>query len=228
LFATKGVSTSSVLAPTTRFNFHGPALIRASFDIAGRTVVMVFTSGISRPMGELSELARRKAGAAGLPVRLADGELWLLAVPLYLAAGKSLTHPDVDESIDRLFEQSVLSGEVSLVDIAEVARTLLLANYDLSDEEFAELASFAPSEESRAFAAAVLEALFGPPQAVRSYSDWVRASLLANGVASSAIQPSDLANVLSILVATKRTVPAAQFIDASRAAEEQASLESLI
>jgi hypothetical protein len=189
---------------------------------------MASASDISRPTGELTELTRRKTGAEGLPVRLADGRHWLLAIPRYLANGESLTLPDVDESIDCLFEQSVLSGEVSIADIAEVARTLLLANYDLDDEEFAELASLAPGEESRAFAAAVLEALFGPSQAVRSYSDWVRASLLANGVVASAIRPGDLANVLSILVATKRTIPAPQFIDASRAAEEQASLESLI
>jgi hypothetical protein len=189
---------------------------------------MASPSDISKPTGELTELTRRKTEAAGLPVRLADGKPWLLAVPRYLANGESLTLPNVDESIDCLFEQSVLSGEVSIANIAEAARILLLANYNLDDEEFGELASLAPGEESRAFAATVLEALFGPPQAARSYSDWVRASLLANGVVSSAIRPGDLSNVLSILVATKRTIPAPQFIDASRDAEEQASLESLI
>jgi hypothetical protein len=51
---------------------------------------------------------------------------------------------------------------------------------------------------------------------------------LANGVVPATVRPGDLANVLAILVATRRTIPAPQFIDASRAAEEQSSLETLI
>lgn len=182
----------------------------------------------SSPRAELAERTRRRAGATGLPVRLADGNNWLLAIPHYRASGQSFTEPDVDDVLDRLFEKSALSGEVALADVAHAARTLLLTNYDLNDAEFAELASLAPGEESRALAATVLEALFGPPQAVRSYSDWARASLLANGIVPATILPTDLANVLSILVATKRTISAAEFIDACRAAEEQAALESLI
>jgi hypothetical protein len=151
-----------------------------------------------------------------------------VAVPRYRAGGRSLTDPDVDGEIDRLFERSALGGEVALVDIWSAARTLLLANYDLTDGEFDELASVSPGRRCLAFATTVLEALFGPTEAARSYTDWARASLLANGIVAAMIGPGDLANVLAILVATRRTIPASQFIDASRAAEEQASLESLI
>ena len=139
-----------------------------------------------------------------------------------------LTNPDVDGEIDRLFEQSVLSGEVALVDVWSAARSLLLANYDLTDGEFDDLVTFTPGRQCLAFVTTVLEALFGPPRAARSYTDWARASLLANGIGPAAIRPGDLANVLAILVATRRTIPASQFIDASRTAEEQASLENLI
>jgi hypothetical protein len=189
---------------------------------------MASLTDISGPTSDLSESSRRKKGAAGLPIRLADGARWLLAVPLYRPGGLSFTEPDIDAVLDRLFERSALTGEVGLADVAEAARTLLLANYDLTDGEFSELASLAPGEESRALAETVLEALFGAQQVVRSYSDWARASLLANGVVAEAIRPGDLANVLSILVATKKTIPSSQFIDASRAADEHAALESLI
>ena len=183
---------------------------------------------ISSPGPELAEASRRKPGADGIPVRLADGASWIMAVPRYRADGGPLTDPDVDGEIDRLFERSALSGEVALVDVWSAARTLLLANYDLTDGEFDELASFTPGRGCLAFAATVVEALFGPPQAARTYSDWARASLLANGIVQATIRPGDLANVMAILVATKRTIPASQFIDASRAAEERASLENLI
>jgi hypothetical protein len=179
-------------------------------------------------VAELTEPSRRKLGADGIPIRLADGASWLLAVPRYRSDGGSLTIPDIDAEIDRLFEGSTLSGEVALADIWSAARVLLSANYDLTDDEFAELAELAPGEESRAFSATVLEALFGPAQADRSYSHWARASLLANGIMPATIRPGDLTNVLAILVATKRTIPPSQFIDASRAAEEQAFLETLI
>lgn len=177
---------------------------------------------------EPAEPARRRPGADGIPIRLADGALWLLAVPRYRSTGGSLTVPDVDGEIDRLFERSALSGEVALADVWSAARTLLLANYDLTDDEFDGLADFTRGKGCLAFATAVIEALFGSPMTARSYSDWARASLLANGVVPATIRPGDLANVLTILVATKRTLPASQFIDASRAAEEQSTLESLI
>ncbi len=183
---------------------------------------------ISSPRPKPTEQTRRKLGADGVPVRLADGEMWLLAIPRYRADDGPLTDPDVDGEIDRLFDRSAASGEVALVDVWSAARSLLLANYDLTDAEFDDLAHFRPGRQCVAFATTVLEAVFGPPQAVRSYTDWVRASLLANGVVPTTIRPGDLANVLAILVATRRTIPAAQFIDASRAAEEQASLESLV
>ena len=182
----------------------------------------------SSPRAEPTEASRRKPGADGIPVRLADGSSWLLAVPRYRADGGSLTVPDVDGEIDRLFERSALCGEVALVDVWSAARTLLLANYDLTDGEFDELAGFTPGRRCLAFATTVIEALFGPSEATRSYSDWARASLLANGIVPATIRPGDLANVLAILVATRRTIPASQFIDASRAAEERASLEDLI
>ena len=86
----------------------------------------------------------------------------------------------------------------------------------------------APGSESQRLASAVLEALFGPDQAVRTYGAWVRASLQANGLGLVEIPTRDLSNVLAILVATNRTVPLTRFADACQKVYERANLEALI
>jgi hypothetical protein len=179
-------------------------------------------------MLDLSESERRKPGARGTLVRLADGQHWLLATPTYRACRDALTDPDVDQPLDKLFEGLVLDEPASISDIARIAWPLLKANYDLGDDEVAALLSVAPGAEGHRLASAAFEAVFGPDQAARSYGDWVRASLLANGLGSVEIPTRDLSNVLAILVATNRTIPLAQFADACREVHEQANLESLI
>ena len=179
-------------------------------------------------MRDFNESSRRKAAASGLLVGLADGDQWLLAIPSYRADASSLTEPDVDGEIDRLFERSALTGEVALVDVRSAAKTLLLANYEIDDEEIDDLTSFESVDRTRSFVSDVLEALFGASPPARAYTDWVRAGLIANGIGSTAIRPGDLANVLAILIATNRMIPASRFVDASRAAEEQAALDGLV
>jgi len=84
------------------------------------------------------------------------------------------------------------------------------------------------SDEAETLAGIVLESLFGPDQKVRGYVDWVRASLLANGLAPASIPASAINDVLSILIATNRTVPPSRFVDACRAARDRDSLERLV
>jgi hypothetical protein len=184
--------------------------------------------GDSGPMRDLIEHRRRRPGARGRLVKLADGQPWLLAEPTYRPGPSGLTCPDVDPQIDRFHEQIILGDELSLIDVFAVARSLLLGNYELADDEVANLLEVEPGEEAEALARAVLESLFGPDQRVRSYVDWVRASLLANGLAPTAIPASALHDVLAILMATNRTVPPSQFIDACRAARDRDSLERLV
>lgn len=184
--------------------------------------------GISGGMTELTEPGRRKPGAGGTPVILADGREWLLASPTYRACPGGLTHPPIDPALDRLFDCLVLHESLSLCDIWEIARALLSVNYDLSDEELNQLLSVAPGAESRRLAAAVLDATLGSERHARSYCHWVRASLLANGLGLTEISTSDLPNVLAILVATNRTVPASWFVDTCKEAHERSVLESLV
>ena len=180
------------------------------------------------PMRDPIEHERRRPGALGSMVRLADGQPWLLAEPAFRPRPDGLTRPDVDAALDRFYEQIVLGDDVSLADVQAVARTLLLANYDLTDAEVADLLEVAPGTEAEELARAVLESLFGPDNRVRGYADWVRASLLANGLAPSEIPASAINDVLTILMATNRTVPPSQFVDACRASLDRDSLERLV
>ena len=179
-------------------------------------------------MRDLNEHRRRRAGARGSPVRLADGEPWLLAEPAFRPSPEGLTRPDVDAAIDRFYERIILGEEIDLVDILAVARTLLRANYELTDAEAADLVAVDAGPEAEALARAVLESLFGPDGRLRGYVDWVRASLLANGLSGTAIPASAINDVLAILMATNRTVPPAQFVDACRAALERDAREILV
>jgi hypothetical protein len=179
-------------------------------------------------MHEFSESHRRKPGARGRLVRLSDGRDWLLSEPVFRPTAAGLTSPGVDEEIDRFYEQIILGRDIPLVDVLAVARTLLLANYDLEEAEVAELLEVEAGVEAETLAGVVLESLFGPDRKVRGYIDWVRASLLANGLASSRIPASAINDVLSILMATNRTVPPSQFVDACRAARDRDSLERLV
>jgi hypothetical protein len=179
-------------------------------------------------MREFSEQERRKTGARGRLVRLADGRDWLLAEPTFRPDPTGLTSPDVDAEIDLFYEQIILGEDIPLVDVMVAARTLLLANYDLAEVEVAGLLEVDPGAEAEALASVVLESLFGPDQKVRGYVDWVRASLLANGLALAAIPASAINDVLSILMATNRTVPPSRFVDACRAARDRDSLEQLV
>jgi hypothetical protein len=179
-------------------------------------------------MSNFHEHERRKPGARGRLVRLADGHDWLLAEPTFRPTPAGLTRPIVDAELELFYEQIILGQDIPLADVMAVARSLLLANYDLADAEVAELLEVEPGAEAEALAGVVLESLFGPDQKVRGYVDWVRASLLANGLAAASIPASAIHDVLSILMATNRTVPPSQFIDACRAARDRDSLERLV
>ena len=179
-------------------------------------------------MSEPIERERRKPGATGSPVTLADGQPWLLANPTYRPRPEGLTQPLVDQTLDRIFECAVLGDRLSLCDLWAAARRLLEPNYELSGAEMARLLSVSEGPESRALAGHLLDALFTPDAAEKTYTAWVRASLLANGLGREDLPARDLVNVLAILVATNRTIPLSKFADACRLLDERARLETLI
>jgi hypothetical protein len=174
------------------------------------------------------EAERRRSGATGQPIVLADGQTWLIAHPVFVAEGASLTCPSIDDSLDRIFESAVLNEGISLSDLWKAAIELLRVNYDLNDDELSSLLSVSPGVEAEQLASGVLDAISGVGPAERTYSAWARASLIANGLGSTRIRMRDLSNVLAILVATNRTIPLSRFADACRLQTERMRLETLI
>lgn len=188
----------------------------------------MFCTDTLNPMPDPVEPERRRSGAGGTVVILSDGKPWLLANPVYRPRSEGLTEPRVDRPLDRIFESAVLNEGLSQTDVWEAARALLRANYDLTDEEASQLLSVAPGPESRALASGTLDALFGARPDGKTYTTWVRASLMANRLNKEEIPAQDLLNVLTVLVATGRTIPLSRFADACRLIDERARLEILI
>ena len=183
--------------------------------------------GSSKPSTPV-ERVRRKPGASGTAVRLADGDNWLLRDPVCRANGSFLFSPAVDRAIDRVFEASTLSEDLDWRDLWAAARELIRSNYEVSDEELSDLLSVAPGPEASALASAIVGVLVGPDDLERSYTAWAKASLLANGLGGVHLAPGALRNVLTVLVATRRTVPLDKFAEACRVRDERASLEVLV
>jgi hypothetical protein len=166
--------------------------------------------------------------AGGTPVTLADGQVWALANPTYCPRPDGLTSPLVDRALDRLVDGTILDQKVSLCDVWDAARRLLGANYHLTDDEIAELLGVRPGPESESLAEAVFEALLGARGSEKSFTAWVRATLLANGLNREGIPAADLPNVLEVLVATNRTIPFSKFADACQILSERARLDALL
>ena len=170
---------------------------------------------------------QRPAARGGRPIRL-DGQDWFLAEPTFRAGGTTLTDLDVDNLLDGFHERVILGQDVPLADLFQIARALLLANYEVTDSELGRLLEVDGEDEARELARAVSEALFGPDERVRGYTDWVRASLLLAGLSSVAVPATVLGDLMTLLVATGRTVPPRRFIDACQAVQDRESRESLI
>ena len=185
------------------------------------------STGISNRSPDPLEPERRRPGASGIPVTLADGQTWLFAHPRYQPRHEGLTRPRIDGPLDRIFDRAVLNEGLPLCDLWEVARELLRANYDLSGDELNSLLTV-PRGDERQLASDVLDAVSGIDSGGKGYTAWVRASLLANGLGGVEIPARDLPNVLAVLVATNRTISLPNFADACRLLDERARLESLI
>lgn len=187
-----------------------------------------FTMDTSEPRRDVFEEERRRVGSTGTPITLANGQTWMLANPSFQPSRDRLTAPCIDSPLDRIFESTVFKEGLNLTDLWEVAIELLNENYELTTSEVSELLSVSPGAESQALACAILDALFASDRSERSYTAWVRASLLANGLSEAKVPANDLLNLLTILVATNRTIPLSRFVDACRVFEERSQLETLI
>lgn len=122
----------------------------------------------------------------------------------------------------------MLKQAVPLEEVMTAAAALLSANYQATDEELSDLLETEPGEECNRLMNAVLDALFGPEVECRTYTDWIRASLAANGLGAEPIHAHELPHVLGVLAATNRTVPLRGFAEACIDALEKERLEALV
>ena len=160
--------------------------------------------------GPTPESRSRGPGVRGTPVEL-GGATWILADYV----------PALSEVWDVLHEDNVLLGKYESADVQRAAVRLLFANYELSlDEAVGLVMGVAPAD----LVAAVEEALFGASQPDRRWSDWVRSSLLANGLDPAKIPPESLRDVLDQLVSCGRAIPAEDFVTAVGYAKKRKSL----
>ena len=114
------------------------------------------------------EHERRRPGAAGAPVRLADGRPWLLASPTFRPRPEGLTRPQVDQPLDRVFDCAALGEGLDLADIWAAARELLRANYDLTDDELAGLLSVANGSNLAMYPSVVFKVFIDGKEAAAS------------------------------------------------------------
>lgn len=161
-------------------------------------------------------------------VKLSDGKMWRLARPTFRPRPEGLTVPMVDGPLEEIFEHIALDEPIPLPTIWSAAWNLLVEPEGLTNSNRSELLTVDPGAEASNLADAVVEAIFGPQGAERGYCDWVRASLLANGLSAIDIPANDLPNVLAILVSTNRTVPLPQFADVCRVHRERSLLDTLV
>lgn len=163
---------------------------------------------------------RIRPDAEGVPIR-AGGKTWLLAhIGLARVA---------DPARNRMFEDMVISSDVGMRDVHELAWIALAANYKLEASETAAVlkaAALEPEGKAELIEAVRSVAIVHEyEEEDRSYSAWVRSSLAANGLDPARIDRRELPHVLRQLVGTGRAMPPAEF---TRAAEYAATRKQLL
>jgi hypothetical protein len=160
---------------------------------------------------------RAKDGAGGRPVVLGDGATWLLADGGLFGI--------LDELRDRMYDDSTLKDTVSVPDVQRAAMIMLLANYELDEDEAASLVVRA---EHQPLADAVLASLFGQSGGGMTYTMWARSAMLANGIDPESIPAGLHSLVLNHLVWSGRAIPAGKLIDSAIAAPRLAAIRARI
>ncbi len=161
---------------------------------------------------ELSPTVRPDARGTAV---VAGGEVWILADYL----------PVPEPVCDALYDDNALAGRYDESHLLVAAVRLLLACHDVPVETAADVAA---SADRRAVVAAVEAAMLGPEETHRTWSGWVTASLWSNGIDPDSVPPADRREVLDMLVATGRALPASKWVSSAEAAKVRADLMALV
>jgi hypothetical protein len=149
----------------------------------------------------------------GVPLRMADGRTWVLA--------HGTLAPTLLPEVDKIFDQQIITGTIPLGPALQVVGRLLVANYELADDEVVRLLD---GVEDEAVVLAACEALFGPPTPRRTWSMWALSALYANRIEPTDVPTWLLPEVLHQLVRTGRALAASDYIDSCAAAKARAQL----
>ncbi|MDR3639064.1 MAG: hypothetical protein P4L84_34990 [Isosphaeraceae bacterium] len=125
---------------------------------------------------------------------------------------------------DRLYDYMVTRQTVRMGDVFQTAWSLLAANYDLSEDELSTLIFSADQGE---LVDAVLDALFGPENPRRGWTEWATTALLANGLDPTKIPVRSLHGVLAHLVISGRAAAPDAFIGSAIHAAKRQKLGSM-
>lgn len=149
----------------------------------------------------------------GVPVTLADGNSWVLAY--------GTLAPTLLRHIDEIYDKATLTDSVPMEHVLICAWQMLLANYNLSNEEAALLIY---GSDHQKLADAVVASLFGEQPPRITYSTWALGAFFSNGLDPNDMPTWLIPTVLRELVATGRARPPEQCIDASVAKGRRADL----
>lgn len=141
----------------------------------------------------------------GEPLDCGESGTWILP--------RAATAREFDVIRDRLFDDMAGSASVGLTDIFLAAWSLIQKHYDLTGMEATQLLARA---ERSTLCDTVVDVLLVPDDPPRRYGDWVRASLVANGLDPATIAADDLPHVLFTLEKTGRCVPLGEFVSIGR------------
>jgi hypothetical protein len=159
----------------------------------------------------LSPDRRRKGRPEGTEVALSDGRMWTLAAYV----------PRPGRVFDDLYDANQVAGSYEVADLQLAAFHLLAANYRVTiDEGVALLLGAEPADLVRAVEAA----LGGDRRGYAGLSDWIGASLWANGIDPAEVPPELLRAVMTTLVASGRAIPEDQFVTSAETARKKAGL----
>jgi len=129
--------------------------------------------------------------------------------------------PYLDYVWDQLFDQNMVAGRYEDGLLVKGGLRLLAEANDLTEAEAVGLIAAAkPADLVRP----VEVAFMGADPAYRSYSDWARSALWANGIDPESVPPAVRRDTLVHLVETGRAVPAEDFVSSAEAATARAAL----
>lgn len=168
--------------------------------------------------GGVSPEATLRDGASGLPVTLADGQLWILSC--------DDLRPSLDSVRNRIFDANVLNGSYDPDDqirIRIAAAHLVMMAHAIDMDTAVELIRLVPIET---LIAPIEEIFWGDREGSRTYSVWARVSLRINGIDLDRLPPEEIYPTLNGLETTGKALPKA-FIASVEAAHRRARRGSI-